>query len=282
MSKPFDATLKELVTAHPVDWLTQLGVPITAPPEVLSADLSTVSAAADTLLKVGDLIVHIDLESGPDDSLARRMLLYNVLAHHHTGLPVRSIVVLLRAKAVGSGPLDVVEYAPVPGTSELRFRFETVKAWELPAEEMLKAGIGFLPLAVLGKPPTGQTREQALEGIARRIAERVNREAQDEAGVIFTSSYILATMHVDAKFARNIFNKVTAMLSTLPGYQLILDEGAVKYAREMILKMGEEHLGQPTDKQKNRLNAIEDLDRLKRMTLKAHSAKSWDALLRVK
>src|SRR3954469_15576485 len=99
MPKPFDATLKELITAHPVDWLTQLGVPVAAPPEVLSADLSTVSAAADTLLKVGDLVVHIDLESGPDDALARRMLLYNVLAHRHTGLPVRSIVVLLRSNA---------------------------------------------------------------------------------------------------------------------------------------------------------------------------------------
>ena len=75
MPKPFDATLKELVTSFPVDWLTQLSVPVTAPPEVLTADLSTVSAAADTLIKVGDLIVHIDLESGPDDSLARRMLL---------------------------------------------------------------------------------------------------------------------------------------------------------------------------------------------------------------
>src|SRR5262245_51916340 len=161
MSKPFDATLKELVTSYPVDWLIQLGVPVTAPPEVLSADLSTVTAAADTLIKVGDLVVHIDLESGPDASLARRMLLYNVLAHHHTNLPVRSIVVLLRSNAVGSGPSDQVEYAPVPGTSELRFRFETVRAWELPAEDMLKAGVGFLPLAVLGKPAAGQNRAPA-------------------------------------------------------------------------------------------------------------------------
>jgi hypothetical protein len=70
MPKPFDAALKELITAHPVDWLTQLGLPVTAPPVVLSADLSTASAAADTLLKVGDLVVRIDLESDPDDSLA--------------------------------------------------------------------------------------------------------------------------------------------------------------------------------------------------------------------
>src|SRR6266540_5581925 len=156
MPKPFDATLKELISSYPADWLAQLGVPITAPPEVLSADLSTVSAAADTLIKVGDLVVHIDLESGPDDTLARRMLLYNVLAHHHTGLPVHSVVVLLRSNAVGGGLSDGVEYAPRPDRGELKFRFETVRAWELPAEDMLKAGVGFLPLAVLGKPPVDQ------------------------------------------------------------------------------------------------------------------------------
>ena len=46
MSKPFDATLKELIRAYPTDWLTQLGVPVTGVPEVISADLSTVTAAA--------------------------------------------------------------------------------------------------------------------------------------------------------------------------------------------------------------------------------------------
>ncbi|MBN9118667.1 MAG: hypothetical protein J0I06_05845 [Planctomycetes bacterium] len=280
MPKPFDATLKELITAHPVDWLTQLGVPVTAPPEVLSADLSTVSAAADTLIKVGDLVVHIDLESGPDDSLARRMLLYNVLAHHHTGLPVRSIVVLLRSNAVGGGPPSGVEYAPRIGFSELRFRFETVRAWELSAEDMLKAGVGFLPLAVLGKPPTGKSREQALPAVVERIAERATQEAKPEAGKLLTAAYILSSMHVAPVVARAIFNKVIAMQES-GTYQLILEEGAIKHTRELILRLGQKQLGEPTDKQKNRLSAIEDLERLDRIAIKVLTAKSWDALLRV-
>jgi hypothetical protein len=279
MSKPFDATLKELVTSYPVDWLTQLGVPITAPPEVLTADLSTVTAAADTLLKVGDLIVHIDLESGPDDSLARRMLLYNVLAHHHTGLPVHSIVVLLRSNAVGRSS-DVVEYAPRPGASELRFRFETVRVWELPAADILRAGVGFLPLAVLGKPPSGKSREQALPEVVERIAERAEREAKADAGVLLTSAYILSSMHVSGDVARSIFSKVRAMQMT-ETYQFILDEGAVKHMRQFILKTGTEKLGEPSEKQKNKLSAIEDLERLDRIALKVLTAKSWDAVLRV-
>lgn len=120
------------------------------------------------------------------------MLLYNVLAHHRTGLPVRTIVVQLRSNAVGGGPPGGVEYVTVPEVSELRFRFETVKAWELPAEMMLDAGVGFLPLAVLGKPPPGLTRAQALSGIVERIAERVRREAKEDEGVLLTSAYILS------------------------------------------------------------------------------------------
>jgi hypothetical protein len=281
MSKPFDATLKELVTSYPVDWLTQLGVPITAPPEVLTADLSTVSAAADTLIKVGDLVVHIDLESGPDDFLARRMLLYNVLAHHHTGLPVRTIVVLLRSNAVGSGPPDRVEYSPQPGSCELRFRFETLRAWELPAEDMLKAGVGFLPLAVLGKPPAGKSREQALPEVVERIAERAELEAKPDAGKLLTSAYILSSMHVQPAIARGIFNKVIAMQES-GTYQLILEEGAVKHTRQLILRLGRKQLGEPTDKQKNKLDTIEDLGRLDRIAEQILTAKNWDTLLRVK
>jgi hypothetical protein len=175
----------------------------------------------------------------------------------------------------------MVEYAPLPGTSDLRFRFETVRAWELPAEEMLRAGVGFLPLAVLGKPPQGKTREQALPEIVERIAERAEREAKPEAGKLLTSAYILSSMHVAPEVARVIFNKVIAMQES-GTYQLILEEGAVKYAREMLLEQGEIRFGEPTEKQKNKLSTIEDLERLKRMARSVLTAKSWDALLRVK
>ncbi len=209
------------------------------------------------------------------------MLLYNVLAHHHTKLPVRSIVVLMRSNAVGGGPPDGVEYAPRPGVSELRFRFETVKAWELPVADLLNAGIGFLPLAVLGKPPPGQTRLQVLPDIVQRIADRAEREAKADAERLLVSAFILSSMHVPPAVGREIFNKVVAMKES-PGYQFILEEGAIDHMRELILKLGRKQIGEPTDKQKNRLAAIEDLERLDRIADKLLTAKSWDALLRVR
>lgn len=274
MSKPFDATLKELICSYPADWLAQLGVPLVAPPEVISAELSTVTAAADTLIKVGDLVVHIDVESGPDDSLARRMLMYNVLAHQHTGLPVRTSAVLLRSNASRATLSDRVEY------EELSFQFDIVRVWEIPAENLLRAGVGLLPLAVIGKPPAGKTREQALPGQVERIADRLDREARGEAGKLMTAAYILAGMHTRSPVAKRIFEKVLAMRES-GTYQLILEEGAIAHTQELVLKLGRKRLGEPSDKQANKLKAIQDLDRLDRLVEKAPTAKSWDALLRM-
>jgi len=70
MLNPFDATLKELIRSFPVDWLVHHGEPITTPPEVVSADLSTISAAADTQIRVGERVFHIEFQGGTDDDLA--------------------------------------------------------------------------------------------------------------------------------------------------------------------------------------------------------------------
>lgn len=278
MSKPFDATLKELVTNHPEDWLRQFGIPIIGTPEILNVDLSTVTASADTLIRTGELVAHIDIESGPDDDRARRMLLYNVLAHHHTGLPVHTVVVLLRPKAGDTA--DVVEYGDPDGCG-LRFRFRVVRAWEVDAEEWLRGGIGLTPLAVLGRSSVGQTRLQALPAQVERINARAKQEAPDEVGILLTAAYILATMHIPAPVAKSIFIAVTAM-NDLPGYQLIVEEGVVKGVRNLILTQGREKFGEPTERQANRLNAIEDADRLNRIGLRVLTAESWDSLLRVR
>lgn len=273
MSKPFDATLKDLICSYPADWLTQLGVPVTQPPEVISADLSTVTAAADTLIRVGNLVVHIDVESGPDDSLARRMLLYNVLAHNNTGLPVRTVAVLLRSNAQRANLLPRVDY------EKLSFQFDIVRMWEVPANDLLRAGVGLLPLAVVGKPPGGTTREKALPSQVEQIVDRVKRDAKPEIGKLMTATYILASMHVEPTVAREVINHVLNM-KELPGYKLILEEGAIDHQQELILKVGRKKLGEPDEKQLAKLKAIQDLDRLDRIVLKASTAKSWDTLLR--
>lgn len=273
MPKPFDATLKSLVRNHPADWLRHLGVPFTAHPTVLDADLSAVSAAADTLIRVGSRVVHIDLEAGPDDELATRMLLYNVLAHRQTGLPVRSVAVLLRSNAVRANLTDRVEY------EGLTFRYELVRVWEEDAERFLTGGVGLMPLAVLARPPAGMTREQALPDHVRRMAERAEAEVPGEEADLLTSAFLLAGMHIPRDRARNIFTRVLQMRES-DTYLGILEEGAVAELRESVLKLGRAKFGAATSEQANKLKAIEDLERLRRLVVRVLKVDSWDALLR--
>ncbi len=129
MSKPFDATLKELVQSHPQDWLALLGVPAAGPVEVLTPDLSTVSAFADLVLRVPGGLLHLDVQSGPDPDLPRRMLLYNVLVHNRYAEPVHTVVLLLHRRANRSDLTGTHRYELLPGHGGLDFRFQVVRIW---------------------------------------------------------------------------------------------------------------------------------------------------------
>jgi hypothetical protein len=71
--------------------------------EFVDADVFTVTAAADKVLPVradqGDRVQHFDFQAGPDASLPRRIHGYSALPEDRHGLPVDSVVVLLRPEA---------------------------------------------------------------------------------------------------------------------------------------------------------------------------------------
>src|SRR5882757_9070038 len=98
MAKPYDATTKRLIELHPADWVDFLDLP-TGPVSLLDADLSTISTAADRLIRVEGAIpyiLHNEFESGKDTSgVPFRLLQYNVNAEAKHRLPVVSTVFLL-------------------------------------------------------------------------------------------------------------------------------------------------------------------------------------------
>jgi hypothetical protein len=102
MAKQFDVAIKMLVHAHTADWLAFLGLPAGTAAPVIEGDLSTISSAADKVIRVDadrPYIAHLEFQSGQDPDLDRRMLLYNVLLRAKYELPVRSAALLLRPQA---------------------------------------------------------------------------------------------------------------------------------------------------------------------------------------
>ena len=92
VSKPFDETLKHLLEAQPSAWLDFVGLSGMA--EVIDADLSTLAAEADKVLRVTAVqpsaksgrqartsaktsLLHLEFQSSYDAELGERTLLYN-------------------------------------------------------------------------------------------------------------------------------------------------------------------------------------------------------------
>lgn len=281
MAKPFDATLKELIQTYPADWLRLLGVEPANEAEVLSPDLSAVTAMADTLLRVGDRVIHIDVESGPDDQLGSRMLLYNILAHRTTGLEVHSVAVLLRSNAKSAGLTGEFGYAPHPA-GEVRFRFEVVRVWERPMGDLFAGGPGLLPLAVLGRPPRGQSRAAAIPDTLVSIAEEAVRTvAPDRTARIVSAALILAGMYVETEALRDIVRRFPPVIES-SAYALFEELGSASRIRRILLHQGRKKFGEPTPEEAESLRVINDPDRLERMAEELITAPDWATFLKVR
>src|SRR5262249_7567883 len=119
MTKPFDATMRNLIELEPAAWLEFLGIPVADPGQVqvIDSNLSTLPADADKPVRVGGprpFILHSEFLSGRAPDYPEQVHWYNTLASRRHGVPVLSAVVLLRPAADGPELTGVYE-REVPG-----------------------------------------------------------------------------------------------------------------------------------------------------------------------
>ena len=180
MSKPYDATIKDLAAVGPADFVSWFDGPTTQAVTLLNVDLSTVTTAADVVFGIGDPlaeILHLDAQAGPSATKHRDVLAYNSLLYRKYGLPVHSCVLLLRSQAEHPNMTGRVQYAARPERGKMEFRFEVVRLWEIPAERLLRSSLATAPLAVLGKLPETLGLMDGLAAVVRQLAGRLEREA---------------------------------------------------------------------------------------------------------
>ena len=148
-----------------------------------------------------------------------------------------------------------------------------------PADGLLAAELGVVPVAILGHLPEGSSLEDGLFAVAQRVAERVTSEAAPErAEKLLTDAYLLTGPRVRRHAAARIFGGIRVMQES-DTCLVILDEGQEKGARDDILIVGEERFGSATESVRAQLNAVTDLARLKRMVRRAAKAASWQEIL---
>jgi hypothetical protein len=167
VSKPYDATLKDLAALGPAEFLAEVDAPPALPVRLLNVDLSTVTAATDIVFGLGEPlqeVIHLDAQAGPDAAKHLDLLAYNGLPHRQYRVPVHSILLLLRSQARLNAQTGLIQYAPRPGRGKMDFGYEIVPLWEHPAVDLLAGGLGILPLAPLGRLPEGMSIEDGVLG----------------------------------------------------------------------------------------------------------------------
>ena len=173
--RPYDTAAKHLLEADPAAWLAYVGLEPTGPVSVVDADLSTVLAEADKVIRIGGAspwLVHFEIQTTYDRTMPARLLQYSALLHRRHGLPVASVLVLLRQGADGPLLTGAHELA-WSGSPYLTFAYSVVRAWEQPVERVLGGGLATLPLA-----PLADVARTELSAIFRRMDERLATEAE--------------------------------------------------------------------------------------------------------
>ena len=143
--------------------------------EERTADLSTVTAAADRVFHIGGTepwLLHLEFQSGRDDSLIPRILKYNALLWERYDEPVHSVVILLRPQAMWPALNGTIHYQARPELGGMDFHYALVRVWEWPVEALLSGGLGTLPIA----PLSAQVDRKDLPAVIRRMDERIRRK----------------------------------------------------------------------------------------------------------
>jgi hypothetical protein len=245
MAMTFDATLKDMGRASPDGFLAAFDRSPQGPLKLLNVDLSTVTTAADLLIGLREPleeIVHLDFQSSAAAWKHSDVLAYNALAFAHYHVPTHSIVLLLRPEAAHSNMTGTISYAPRPGRGNMNFGYEVIRLWERPAEDLLAADLGVIPLAMLGRLPEGQSLEDGLASVAKRLVDRIQTEPVDLQKRLLTDAYLLTGLRVRRDHAAKIFRGVRAMHES-DTFLAILEEGEAKATRKNILVVGEVRLG---------------------------------------
>ena len=274
--KPYDATLKSMLEESPRDWPLLAGRSA-GNVAVIDADVSTVSGAADKVLRVRgrpDWIMHVDFQAGPDRTLPRRLHGYNGLLEDRHDLLVWSVAVLLRPQANLSTINGLYERGFPDERPYLRFEYQVIRVWELPPDLLLKGGWGTLPLA-----PISAVTEDALPGVIERMRRRVRREMPPpRAAKLWTSTYILMGLRYPLPWVGELLEGVIAMEESVT-YQAILTKGRLEGFRKLLLRLGQKHFGSPSARVKRAVEAINDADKLDELIFRVDEATSWDDLL---
>ncbi|HZW34245.1 MAG TPA: hypothetical protein VFF52_26215 [Isosphaeraceae bacterium] len=277
-----DVSAKELVWDGPAAWVDRFGIGLPGPVTVIDSDITTLTAAADKVLRVDGpepYLVDLEPHSYHDTGLARTLWYRQVALDYRHNLPVLTVLVLLCKEANSPSLTGTYERQLPDGWETNRYNYRVVRLWQEDPDPYLTGGVNLVPLA-----PLTNVAEETLPDLMRRMAERINLEPAPRAEKLWIAASFLMALRYEPVFVKQLVEGVYNMRESKM-YQFILgegrDEGRVGEAQRMLLMLGEARFGEPDEATRGTVEAIHDVERLERMTKRVldTSIHDWNGLL---
>lgn len=278
----FDISLKDLIGADPAAWAGFVSSDPILSVRREDVDLSTVSANADSVLRVrvsaGEYLLNLELQSSHDSTLPDRLWLYSTLLTHRVNLSVRSVVILLRRGANARVLTGVLE-RQWPGARQpyARFEYEVIPVWSQPLERLLGGPLALVPLAPLTDEAAGNL-PQSIERAISRVRQELPRDRSD---IMETALFVLLGLRYEPDEISRLLIGVPAVQESSI-YRLFEQREARGQAaglREMVIFAGRKRLGPPPAEVVAALEQISDHDQLRALADKASEAATWAEVL---
>jgi hypothetical protein len=281
---PYDVATKELVWEEPSSWLPRLRIEPTLPVDIVEAGITTLTAAADKVLRIGGpfpFLVNLEFQAGHVTNLVRTLWFRQVALDYQHKLPVLTALILLRKEADSPRLTGVYDRNIPDGRPTNRYHYEVVRLWQEDPESYLNGSIALVPLA-----PLTAVEEPELPGLVRRIRDRLNREDPLLSARFLVASYLLTGLRFSGELADRLFEGVQNMKESAT-YQKILregrEEGRISEARRFLIVLGTERFGEPDERCMAAMAAIQSVDRLEalgRRIVSDRTIGTWEDLLR--
>ena len=275
MPGKWDTSMKRLLGENPehfIKWLLP-GAELTGTVKLQPPNLNDREIEADNLceatLNKKQCLVNFEFQSYRDDTMAKRMWEYNVLATFSYNLPTYSFVIYLK-KCKVSRPFFKWQFPT--GKVIHYFRFTIIKLWETPPEKLKQTGlVGIFPLMVLAQDGK---RPEVVEEVITSL-EAVGGEAGKE---LLSLTYIFASLtfekEADRRWLKGRFKMLRDVLRDTWAYQEIMQEGReeerqqrLKDQRQAIMTMIQLRFPNMTRLAKQQADAIEEPEILQNLLL---------------
>ena len=198
-----------------------------------------------------------------------------------TGCRCVTSLVLLRKAADGPELDGYLEQRHPDGEIYDWFRYDVVRVWEQPVEQVLAAGLTVLPLA-----PVSRVERAKVPEVLVAISERLERETTpDQAKTLWNATTILMGLRYSKDEIDGIIRGVSKMLFGIRGieessvYQDILQKGDRPRGEEDPDPPRYQEVRATRRAGQAQIAALDDLDRLHELGRWRLDVATWDELL---